>query len=163
MSETYRVRLQKEQHVFSAAHFITYHGDVCEPLHGHNYRVWAELEGPLDDNHYVADFVALCDALKAVTDTLDHRMLLPTEHPRIQVRTEGEEVEARFGTRRWVFPRAECALLPVANTTAELLARHIGRELRIELERRLGFRPQVIRIGVDESHDQWGICELRSP
>jgi len=36
---TYRVRLDKEQHVFSAAHFITFNGDVCERLHGHNYRV----------------------------------------------------------------------------------------------------------------------------
>ncbi|MCU0961482.1 MAG: 6-pyruvoyl tetrahydropterin synthase family protein [Pirellulaceae bacterium] len=161
MTDTYRVRLQKEQHVFSAAHFITFHGDVCEPLHGHNYRVWAEVEGPLDENHYVVDFIALCDALQAVTNTLDHHMLLPTEHPQIQVRIDGEEVEVRFAQRRWVFPRNECALLPVPNTTAELLARHIGQQLRAELERRTGFRPPVVRIGVDENHDQWGICELR--
>jgi 6-pyruvoyltetrahydropterin/6-carboxytetrahydropterin synthase len=163
MTESYRVRLQKEQHVFSAAHFITFQGDVCEPLHGHNYRVWAEVEGPLDENHYVVDFIALCDALKSVTDTLDHHMLLPTEHPQIQVRAAADEVEVRFAQRRWVFPRAECALLPVANTTAELLARHIGQQLRGELERRIGFRPPVVRIGVDENHDQWGICELRDP
>lgn len=162
MTETYRVRLQKEQHVFSAAHFITFQGDVCEPLHGHNYRVWAEVEGPLDENHYVVDFLALCDALKAVTDTLDHHMLLPTGHPQIQVQTVGEEVEVRFGQRRWVFPRTECAVLPIANTTAELLARYIGQQLRAELERRTGYRPPVVRIGVDENHDQWGICELRA-
>ena len=51
---------------------------MCERLHGHNYRVWAEVEGPLDENQYVIDFIALRDALKTITDELDHHMLLPT-------------------------------------------------------------------------------------
>ena len=54
-----------------------------------------------------------------------------------------------------------CAACPVANTTAELLARYIGQQLLDELQRRVGVRPQIVRVGVDESHDQWGICELR--
>lgn len=161
MPESYSVRLQKECHVFSAAHFITYSGDICEPLHGHNYRVWAEVEGPLDENQYVVDFIVLRDALQSITDTLDHHMLLPTSHPQIHVDAADREVEVTCGDRRWVFPRSECALLPVANTTAELLARYIGHQLLGALERRTGVRPHVVRIGVDESHDQWGICELR--
>ena len=155
------MRIQKECHVFSAAHFITFDGDTCEPLHGHNYRVWAEVSGPLDENHYVVDFIAMRDALKTITDSLDHHMLLPTSHPHIRVEAGETEVEVRFRERRWVFPRAECALLPVPNTTAELLARHIGQRLLDELQRRCGARPRLVRIGVDESHDQWGICELR--
>ena len=122
MSESYSVRIQKECHVFSAAHFITFDGQTCEPLHGHNYRVWAEVAGPLDENHYVVDFIALRDRLKSITDSLDHHMLLPTSHPHIRVEPTETEVEVRFADRRWVFPRAECALLPVPNTTAELLA-----------------------------------------
>ena len=68
MPESYSVRLQKECHVFSAAHFITYNGNICEPLHGHNYRVWVEVEGPLDENQYVVDFIALRDALQSITE-----------------------------------------------------------------------------------------------
>ena len=45
MSETYLVRLEQEYLTFSAAHFITFQGDTCEQLHGHNYRVWVEVEG----------------------------------------------------------------------------------------------------------------------
>ncbi|NLX54284.1 MAG: 6-pyruvoyl tetrahydropterin synthase family protein [Planctomycetaceae bacterium] len=161
MSESYSVRLQKECHVFSAAHFITCGDGICEPLHGHNYRVWAEVEGPLDENHYVVDFILLRDALQTITQTLDHHMLLPTSHPRIHVAASDQEVEVRFAQRRWVFPRSECALLPVANTTAELLAQYIGRQLLAELERRAGVRPRVVRVGVDECHGQWGICTLR--
>ena len=74
---SYRVRLAKEHHVFSAAHFITFAGDVCERLHGHNYRVAVEVTGPLDKNQYVVDFIALRDELKVITDDLDHRVLLP--------------------------------------------------------------------------------------
>ena len=40
-----------------------------------------------------------------------------------------DEVEVTFEDRRWVFPRGDCVLLPVANTTAELVARYIGKRL----------------------------------
>ena len=69
--ERYRVRIDKDFLVFSAGHFITFDGDVCERLHGHNYRVAAEVEGPLDENHYVVDFVALRDTLRGILESVD--------------------------------------------------------------------------------------------
>ena len=111
MADRYHVRMSKDYLVFSAGHFITYDGDVCERLHGHNYRVTAEVHGPLDENHYVVDFIALRDALKVIVDELDHHMLLPTRHPLIRVVADDREVEATFGDRRWVFPRGDCMLL----------------------------------------------------
>lgn len=162
MSEQYSVRLEKERFVFSAAHFITYADNICEPLHGHNYGVAAEVFGPLDANHYVVDFIALRDALVGITRELDHRMLLPTEHPRIRVEASDREVEARFEDRRWVFPRADCVLLPVANTTAEVLARWIGERLLAELAAKLQFRPQRMKIEVDECAGQQGIWDWRN-
>ncbi|MFP6673423.1 MAG: 6-pyruvoyl tetrahydropterin synthase family protein [Pirellulaceae bacterium] len=160
MSETYHVRLTKEHLIFSAAHFITFNGDICERLHGHNYRVFAEVYGPLDENQYVIDFIALRDTLKEITTELDHHMLLPTEHPQIQVVAGEDEVEVTFQDRRWVFPEGDCILLPVANTTAELLASYLGNELLDRLEKRTGVRPQRLVLGVDENEGQWGICEL---
>ncbi len=161
MQEIYHVRLEKEYHVFSAAHFITFDGNICERIHGHNYRVWAEVEGELDENQYVIDFIALRDGLKSITDQLDHHVLLPTTHRAIHVVAQEREVEVTFEDRRWVFPLEDCVLLPVSNTTAELLARHIGLQLLDDLQRRCGTRPTVVRVGVDENHGQWGICELR--
>jgi len=161
VSEQYYVKIEKERLVFSAAHFITYDGNICEPLHGHNYHVAAEVRGPLDENHYVIDFITLRDALQEIVDRLDHRMLLPTEHPTIAVESRGQEVEVTHGDRRWVIPGADCVLLPVANTTAELLSRYIGQQLLETLEKRLGSRPTEVRIAVDECDGQWGVCELR--
>lgn len=159
MAERYRVELQKECHVFSAAHFITFAGNICERLHGHNYGVAVTVEGPLDENHYVVDFIALRDSLKEIIDELDHHVLLPTEHPQIKVLADEREVLATFADRRWIFPRGDCVLLPVPNTTAELVARYIGQRLLARLQQRLGFRPERIRVAVDENHGQWGVWE----
>ena len=160
MTASYHVRLDKEYHVFSAAHFITFNGNVCERLHGHNYRVLAEVYGPLDENQYVIDFIALRDKLRAIVDELDHRVLLPTQHAQIRVVAGEREVEATFEDRRWVFPRGDCVLLPVVNTTAERLAEYIGSRLLDALQTSTGGRPSRIRIGVDENCGQWAICEL---
>jgi 6-pyruvoyltetrahydropterin/6-carboxytetrahydropterin synthase len=88
-------------------------------------------------------------------------MLLPTEHPTIHVATAGHEVEVRFEDRRWVFPRNDCVLLPVANTTSELLARHIGRRLLADLEDHTGARPSWIQVEVDDCFGQVATVELR--
>ena len=71
MTESYRVRIAKAEHVFSAAHFITFDGH-CERLHGHNYRVAAEIAGPLNDDHLVVDFIAVRDALKLLLRSVGH-------------------------------------------------------------------------------------------
>jgi len=160
MTEQYCVRLEKDYLVFSAGHFITFDGDVCERLHGHNYRVAAEVSGPLDENQYVVDFIALRDVLKEIVDELDHFMLLPTAHPLISVEADEQEVTVRFRDRRWIFPRCDCVLLPVPNTTTEMLARHIGRRLLDELQQRTGVRPARVQVAVDENFGQWGVCEL---
>ncbi len=160
MSEEYRVRLAKDSLVFSAAHFITFAGNVCERLHGHNYRVRATVYGPLDENQYVIDFIALRDALAKIVGELDHHMLLPTQHKAIKVTATEREVEVTFEDRRWVFPRGDCLLLPVANTTAELLARYIGRRLLDDLQQATGYRPARLVMEVDENGGQWGVCEL---
>jgi 6-pyruvoyltetrahydropterin/6-carboxytetrahydropterin synthase len=157
--ERYHVRLAKDALVFSASHFITYDGDVCEQLHGHNYRVAVEVHGPLDENCYVVDFVALKETVCGILAVLDHRVLLPTQHARIRVEAGAEEVQVAFGRRRWVFPRGDCVLLDIPNTTAELLARHIGRRLLDAWRPNWGARPTVIRIEVDEGYGQSAVCE----
>ena len=161
MSE-YRVRLEKECHVFSAAHFITFQDDVCERLHGHNYGVVVDVTGPLDANQYVIDFIALRDELKKITDALDHHVLLPTSHPLIRVTATAAEVEAVFtgDGRRWIFPLGDCVLLPIANTTAELLARYIAERLAAAIGSLQAQPPTRLEVAVDENHGQWGICVL---
>lgn len=158
--ETYRVRVTKDHLVFSAAHFITFNGNVCERLHGHNWRVAVEVAGPLDANRYVFDFIALRDALQRIVAELDHRMLLPLRHASIRVEEQGNEVEVKFENRRWVFPREDCVLLPVENTTAELLAHWIGGRLREQIIPTGKTSLTALRIEVEENFGQWAICDI---
>lgn len=157
----FQVRVTKDSLVFSAAHFITFNGNICERLHGHNWRVAVEVDGALDDNRYVFDFIALRDALGHIVAELDHRMLLPLHHPQILVTVGERDVEARFEDRRWVFPIDDCRLLPVANTTAECLAEWIGRQLRQNLAAHPGAKGlERLRVDVEENFGQWARCEL---
>lgn len=162
MSERFHVRVSKDYLVFSSGHFISYEGDKCERLHGHNYRAAVEVEGPLDENHYVFDFIMLKNRTKFITDELDHRMMLPTKNRVILLDETAKSVRVRYKDREWLFPRDECVLLPIENTTAELLARYIGERLRADLQKTCGYVPSVMRVEVEESFGQSATCEWRS-
>jgi 6-pyruvoyltetrahydropterin/6-carboxytetrahydropterin synthase len=155
MNEGYHIRIAKAEHVFSAAHFITF-GGQCERLHGHNYHVAAEIRGPLDENQLVIDFLLVRDKLREIVLALDHYMLLPTMHPEIRVVDDGQEVAVTFGERRWEFPSGDCRLLPVANTTAEMLARYIGGQLQATLAK-ASYRVEGLKVEVDECDGQVGV------
>jgi 6-pyruvoyltetrahydropterin/6-carboxytetrahydropterin synthase len=155
----YSVRVTKDYLVFCAGHFITFNGDHCERIHGHNYRVAVEVEDRLDENHYVFDFIALRDQTKALVDELDHRMLLPDRSPYIKLAPDGANWRVSYKDRFWSFPKDECVVLPVPNTTAELLADYLADRL-IASFTELGLpTPRVLRVEVDESFGQLGRVE----
>ena len=159
MSDSFHIRISKAEHVFCAGHFITF-GGTCERLHGHNYHVAAEVSGPLDENHLVIDFLLVRAKLLEITTWLDHYVLLPTKHPQIHVKDDGREVTATFDDRRWVFPSGDCRLLPVANTTSELLAAYIGGRLLAALgDAAKGITH--VRVELDECDGQIGVWESR--
>src|SRR5271156_275065 len=160
MAEHYKVRVTKDHLVFCCGHFISYEGDKCERLHGHNYRATVEIEGSLDANHYVFDFIALKKRTKAITDYLDHHMLLPTRNPLISVQEDARAVRVRYKEREWVFPREDCILLPIENTTAELLATYIARRLLEDLQRQHNYTPAVLRVEVEENVGQSATVEV---
>ncbi|MBI1346894.1 6-pyruvoyl tetrahydrobiopterin synthase [bacterium] len=159
-ADRFRVRVTKDHLVFSAAHFITFNGNICERLHGHNWRVSVEVEGLLDENGYVFDFIALRDATQKLVNELDHRMLLPTQHPMIHVTADDREVTVRFEERRWVFPLEDCILLPIANTTAELIAHWMAGRLRTVIQAASKHYVDRLRVDVEENFGQWAGCEL---
>ncbi|MFM1905183.1 MAG: 6-pyruvoyl tetrahydrobiopterin synthase [Planctomycetota bacterium] len=164
MPQQFQVSLRKAVHVFSAGHFITLTDQLCEPIHGHNWTVGVDAAGEPDRHGMVIDFIALRDTITAILTELDHRMLLPATNPLLEVGIGPgplgqDEVTVRFADRRWVFPAAECTILPIANTTAEWLARWIGQELLARLAA-LGQPPAgLLRVSVDECLGQSGVWE----
>lgn len=162
--ETFKVRVAREHLTFSSAHFIVLPGGDCEGLHGHDFRVSAEVEGPLDAHYLVLDFEALDDILRDIIGKLDHKVLLPGESRELQIEETKESVSVSFRERRWVFPREECVLLPVPSTTAELLARWISIRLREKLQAGSSSRlppGALIRVEVREAPGQSAFHETR--
>lgn len=161
-TERFKVHVTKDHLVFCCGHFISYHGHKCERLHGHNYRAAVEIEGPLTEDFYVFDFVALKARTKAITDELDHHMLLATKNPVIKLDEVGEQVDVRYRDRQWVFPRGDCILLPIENTTAELIAKYIAGRLVDSLRANEGFTPEVLRVEVEEAPGQSATLEWKA-
>ena len=154
---SFKVAVTKEDLVFAAAHFITLPGHRCEALHGHNYRASVTVEGALDpEGWYVLDFTALKRAMKQLTEELDHRVLLPTENPKLAVKKNGARVTVSFdGAERYVFPADDCVLLPIPNTTVEMLAQYLTRRLRDALVRSgNAVGVHVIELEVEENFGQ---------
>lgn len=149
----YEVRISKDYLVFPAAHFITY-GGKCEPLHGHNYRTSVVVTGDLDENHYVFDFVELKRITKEIVDELDHKTLLPRNNPGLQITEDEASVRVRYQDREYRFPRADVVLLPVPNTTAEMIATYIARRLKEALARYPDVRLTAVAVEVEESFGQ---------
>jgi 6-pyruvoyltetrahydropterin/6-carboxytetrahydropterin synthase len=160
-TERFTVRVTKDSHIFSCGHFITFAGKQFERLHGHNYRTAVEVDGSLDENWYVFDFIALRDRLQAIVHELDHHMLLATKNPYVSVEEMGTSVRVRFERKEWVFPREDCILLPIENTTAELLAKYIAGRLLADLKKHHGYTPAVMRVEVDENVGQTAVYEWR--
>lgn len=156
-STTFRVTVSKHDLVFCAGHFITYdEGGECESLHGHNYLAGVTLWGDVNEDAYVYDFVALKERMRELVDALDHCMLLPRDNPDLQVSEEEGEVTVRHGDRRYVFPAADVVILPVPNTTAEMLAGYLLDRIVDDLLAGEATGVHAAEVEVEESAGQSG-------
>jgi 6-pyruvoyltetrahydropterin/6-carboxytetrahydropterin synthase len=158
----FRVSVTKDYLVFASAHFITFAGHRCESLHGHNYRAGVVIEGTLDpESWYVFDFVMLKRIMRGLCDEIDHKVLLPLDNPRLQVSEQGDSIAVAYDHRpRYLFPKGDCALLPVPNTTVEMLAQHLTRKLRSKLREDGAERLTSIEIEIEESVGQSAFYRL---
>jgi 6-pyruvoyltetrahydropterin/6-carboxytetrahydropterin synthase len=124
-------------------------------LHGHNYRASIRLAGELDANYYVYNFVTIKRMMKQICDELDHRMLLPDQNPLIAIEEQGPNTVARYKDRQYSFPTSDVVLVPIPNTTAEMLARHLcGRARNWLIESGGATHLESIEIEVEESPGQ---------
>ena len=131
---------------FAAAHMATL-GDELEPLHGHNYLVRCRVEGDLTADRWVIDFSALKRYVREVCDELDHHFLLQRNSPLLQIEERAEAWAVAFGSREYLFPKSDVVALPIANTTAELLAEYIAERVVMRLQ--ADVHENITRIAVD--------------
>ncbi|MEZ6005704.1 MAG: 6-carboxytetrahydropterin synthase [Planctomycetota bacterium] len=156
--ESWGIDLAKEYLKFSAAHFLIFPDGTTERLHGHNYRVYVDLEAGLDEFGLVIDFKRIKPVIRELCDGLDEHWLLPGKHPVLQAtqRPDGT-TEVRYKDPYYQAPSEDVIILPINNTSSENLATWIGRELKGRLEAK--FPAAVITrlwVAVEETAGQRG-------
>ncbi|MCL2304969.1 MAG: 6-carboxytetrahydropterin synthase [Planctomycetaceae bacterium] len=132
----FSIRLNLPSLKFTALHGIRYGTGEYEPLHEHTFRVVAGISGPLNAAGYIVDFHVVEKSLREILDLLEKKTLL-SEH------------ELSF--------RNNCEnplILPIKNTTTELLAGFIAEGLRQKTN--LNPDQYQITLELEESPGCWG-------
>lgn len=160
--DRWSIHLHKEDFKFSVAHFLIFPDGSKERLHGHNYRVAADLEGPIDENGLVVDFKQVKPHIRALCAELDEYWLVPGEHPEVKIdhRADGH-TEVVYRDCRYMAPSAEIVVLPISNTSSELFAEWFARQLDRRLTEALGEGSVLrLRIAIEETAGQQGAFEI---
>eukprot|EP00562_Extubocellulus_spinifer_P021558 CAMPEP_0178622526 /NCGR_PEP_ID=MMETSP0698-20121128/6374_1 /TAXON_ID=265572 /ORGANISM="Extubocellulus spinifer, Strain CCMP396" /LENGTH=286 /DNA_ID=CAMNT_0020261593 /DNA_START=114 /DNA_END=974 /DNA_ORIENTATION=- len=138
---SFEVNVTKDTFKFNAAHFVAYKG-FRERLHGHNYKVSVRLLGSrkIGPDGYVIDFGCVKAVTKKVCKEINEHFLCPmrSDVMTIQVKDDDEADPHGGGTITltcedgsvFVFPKNDCAMLPIVHATTEELAIYLwGRIL----------------------------------
>src|SRR5262249_5870711 len=143
----------------SAAHFLIFPDGTAERLHGHNYRVYTEIDAALSRHGLVLDFKQVKPLIRRLVDELDEHWLVPGQHDVLRVSPLPEgRIEVRFRERVYAAPTEDVLVLPVNNISAENLATHLGRELRRRIEAEFkGVVVRALRLAVEETAGQRGV------
>jgi len=158
MSRTFSIEVAKDYFNFASAHFLIFADGQREPLHGHNYQVSVKLEGELDRAGVVLDFIAFKPMIKGICDSLDHRTMIQSKSPNLDVRRHAKEFEIRYKAQRIILPKRDVILLPLANTSTELLAEHVAMLIRRGIRAKFhGAKIRALEVGVEEARGQRGI------
>jgi 6-pyruvoyltetrahydropterin/6-carboxytetrahydropterin synthase len=131
-------------------------GGGCEPLHGHNYDVFVEVEGDLTEDSWVWDFGDLKRATKAIVDELDHKFVLQRETRVLEIEERETNWAIRFGDRGYVFPKSDVVALPIDNTTAERISEWVASRLLAYLRESGATSLRRLTVGIEEMPGQAG-------
>ena len=157
MPRTFSIEVATDYFNFASAHFLIFANGRREPLHGHNYQVSVKLDGELDPAGIVLDFIAFKPLVKRICDGLDHRTLIQSQSPVLDVRRRGREIEVRYRREKMILPKQDVILLPLANTSTELLAEHVANLIRRRVGREFrGANIRTLEVGVEEARGQRG-------
>ncbi|MDE0891181.1 MAG: 6-carboxytetrahydropterin synthase [Planctomycetota bacterium] len=161
--ESWSIELEKEYFKFSAAHFLIFPDGSAERLHGHNYRVFIEVDASLSEHGLVIDFKEIKPVIRELLDSLDERFLIPGEHPVLTYSLREDDVcEIRYLDRYYAAPIEDVLVLPMNNTSSENLASWIGREvLRLLTERFGEVQTRELRVAVEETSGQRGVYRYK--
>jgi 6-pyruvoyltetrahydropterin/6-carboxytetrahydropterin synthase len=157
-AQSFAVSVNPGELHFNAAHFITFDG-ICENLHGHNFHVRIQAFGDNNEDAFVIDFVALNKLAAEICLQMHDKILLPGESQEVRLTEQAGQIEVSSYDKYFSLPMENCLVLPLANTTAEMLAWYIMQKLIPVLAARNALaHVETLEVAVEEADHQWGIC-----
>ncbi|AEH06846.1 6-carboxytetrahydropterin synthase QueD [Methanothermococcus okinawensis] len=122
---------------FSSAHIVFGH-DSCGVIHGHSYYVDVKVCGaPSGEFGFVCDFKILKKIVKNICGKLDHKLLIPENHPNLKYNIENNAINFTFckgdKIKEYKIPLEDVVLLPILSTTAEELSKYFAEHIKMEL------------------------------
>ena len=157
MSRSFSIEVAKDYFNFASAHFLIFSNGQRESLHGHKYQVSVVMEGELHAAGVVLDFISFKPLGKRICDGLDHRTLIQSASPVIALRERPPEIELRYKQQKIILPRQDVLLLPLINTSTELLAEYVAGQIRRGVRRKFPkSQIRYLEVGVEEARGQRG-------
>ena len=158
MLRSFTIDVAKDYFNFAAAHFLIFANGQREALHGHNYQVAVRLEGELDQAGVVQDFITFKPVVKRVCDALDHRTLIQSQSPILKVEKQDGKILIHYKKQKIILPKQDVILLPIANTSTELLAEYIAKQLQAKVRQQFpAANIRYIEVAVEEARSQQAI------
>jgi 6-pyruvoyltetrahydropterin/6-carboxytetrahydropterin synthase len=105
----------------------------------------------------VLDFITFKPLVKRVCDALDHRALVQSNSPTIEVHKGAKEVGILHKNQRLLLPQGDVILLPITNTSTELLAEYIAGQIRRKVRQNFRATIRCMKVAVEEARGQRGI------
>lgn len=156
---TYRtttIEIAKENLKFSAAHFTIFSANDRERLHGHNFKVRASLEAPVDENGMCFNYQEIKSRLRSQCEALDEYVLLPGQSPYLSITEEQSIYQATYGEEVLPFLKSDTIILPIRNTTVEELSEYFLQQLISQDSFFYENDVHYLTIGVSSGDGQWG-------
>ncbi len=122
---------------FASAHIVFGH-DSCGVIHGHSYYVDVKICGdPNGEFGFVCDFKIVKNIVKKICGKLDHKLLIPKNHPNLKYEIKKNSIEFTFYRediiKEYKIPLEDVILLPTMSTTAEELSMYFSKYISKEL------------------------------
>jgi 6-pyruvoyltetrahydropterin/6-carboxytetrahydropterin synthase len=155
LSLNYSIKVYKQYFNFASSHFLIFDNGTREPMHGHNYRVMIKGEAPELKGDMVFDFLDIKPIVREVCDGLDHKVLIPKNHPNLVIHENHLNYQLSLPDgSEFSLPKSDVLLLPIPNTSAERLAMYIASLVSDLTKERFNFQFTNLEIEVEETPGQ---------
>lgn len=123
------IELYKEKMKFSAGHFTVFSATEREPLHGHNFNVYAAFDTYVGDEGLTFDYRFYRSKIYELCRSLSHTFIIPAKSKHLQIEDAGDYYHIHFNKEVIPFLKTDVTLMPIYNASVEDLSQWFVEQL----------------------------------